>query len=250
MNKTVLGLAALGWIACTPANQAEPDLVTIIERHIEARGGREAVESVRSMSVELEIVEPEFTVTGSYVATREGWMRIDVFAGGERVFTEALGPDGGWQMHADGVPLDLSPEGEAALRRGVYGNLYGLHELSDLGYELTLVGQTERGGRSLWEIEQTAPDGFSKHAFLDAETFLDWGEVKTAALHPDVDPTEARQETRVIEHSEAEGIWFPNRMKKIDLDSGDLLQEATITARQLNPPIDPSRFLRPEPEQG
>jgi hypothetical protein len=73
-------------------------------------------------------------------------MRIDVFAGEDRVFTEALGPEGGWQMFGDGTIADLSEDGDAALRRGVIANLYGLHELPALGYTLNFLGASERNG--------------------------------------------------------------------------------------------------------
>ena len=91
----------------------------LVERHTEARGGAAALEIIRSSRTELEISEPAFTVRGDYVANRDGYMRIDVFAGAERVFTEALGPDGGWQLlQGESVAIGLSADGEKALRRG------------------------------------------------------------------------------------------------------------------------------------
>jgi len=84
----------------------------------------------------LEITEPGFTVRGDYVATREGYMRIDIYSG-----DEALGPDGGWQLlQGETVSTDLSADEERALRRGLIGNLYGLHKLAGLDYELSLAG--------------------------------------------------------------------------------------------------------------
>lgn len=249
-NGSDFARAALGglivlWIACAPSIQPEPDLAVVLERHAEARGGRTALESLHSMEVELEITEPEFTVSGRYVATRDGWMRIDIHAGGERVFTEALGPDGGWQMHADGIPLDLSADGERALVRGIHGNLYGLHELADIGFEQTLVGRSERDGKSVWEIEQTAPDGFSQRIFLDAETYLVSSAVETAALHPDIDSSETRQETFYREYRPAGELLFPARMEKIDRQTEERIQTTLVQAVRVNVPVDRKRFERP-----
>ena len=120
--------------SCAPDPDPGMTLERLLEAHAEARGGKAALENLQSMTVDLEIVEPDFTVTGQYRASRDGRMRIDVYAGDQRVFTEALGPDGGWQMFGDGKVADLSPGRDVALQRGVIGNLHGLHELPALGY--------------------------------------------------------------------------------------------------------------------
>ena len=110
--------AALVLVGC---QAIEPvDLTQLIERHTESRGGKQAIEHVHSLRFDLEITEPGFTVRGDYLATRDGYMRIDIYSGDERVFTEALGPDGGWQLlQGATVPTDLSEDGEKALARGL-----------------------------------------------------------------------------------------------------------------------------------
>lgn len=244
-RRAACGAFLLLLLACRPGAPSEIDLATLLERHTEARGGAEAIEAVESLAVELEIAEPEFTVSGRYVATRDSRMRIDIYAGDQRVFTEALGPEGGWQMHADGIPMDLSPDGEAALRNGVTYNLYGLHELAGQGFELTLVGPAERAHEQLWEIRQVAPDSSSKRVFLDAETYLVTREIQTRALHPDIDATESPQETRFTEYAASGGVLFANRMETVDLGTGEVIQTTVVNGRSVNGPTDPGRFLRP-----
>ena len=242
---TMFFLIAAILSACSGADEA-PTLEVLLDRHTQARGGAAAIQAVQRVVVELEITEPTFRVTGRYVATREGLMRIDIFADEQRVFSEALGPGGGWQMGGDGTVKDLSQEGEKALMRGIIGNLYGLHERQALGYRLELVGKTERHGHAVYEIRETAPDGFSKHLFIDAETYLITGDVRTSALHPDVDSTEQRQETRYMDHTPTAGVLFGMREEKRDLDTGALMQSTRVSVRAVNPVIDPDRFDRPE----
>lgn len=235
--------------ACAP-DRSEPqaatmDLETLLDSHAQARGGKEVVESVRTVSVELEITEPGFTVTGRYRASRDGWMRIDVFAGGERVFTEALGPNGGWQMFGDGTIADLSPEGETALRRGIASNLYGLHELPGLGYELEFIGPASRTGSAYWELEMTAPDGFSQHLFFDKGTFLIASDIRTAALHPDIDSTQSRQETFYSDYGESGGLLYARKSEKKNLDTGEIMQTTITTDRRINEELAPAQFRRP-----
>jgi hypothetical protein len=241
---SVSGVVALFLFACAQPS-ADADIETILKAHTDARGGAAAIENINSIQLEMTVVEPEFTVTGAYVATRDGWMRVDIFADGVRVFTEALGPDGGWQMFGDGAVEDLSQDGAQKLARGVASNIYGLHELGAHGYSLTLAGSATRNDNAFWEIEQTAPDGFSKHIFLDKRTHLVAREIKTSALHPDLDATEVRQETFHTDYRETAGVMFSEKSEKRNLDSGDIMQTVQITSRRVNKPVDPAQFLRP-----
>lgn len=241
---TMFAGLALVVSACAPQTE-EMTLKSLLDKHTAARGGAEAIEAINSVEVELEIIEPEFTVTGHYFATRDGFMRIDVFAGGARVFTEALGADGGWQMFGDGTIDGLSPEGEAALWRGVANNLYGLHELAEIGYTLELIGKTERNGATFWDIEQIAPDGFSKHLFVDPDTFLVVMEIETSALHPDLDATQARQETSYTDFVAIAGVLYSNKSETLNIDTGDIMQTTLIKSRRINGQIDPAHFARP-----
>ncbi len=233
--------------ACAPTPAQEMTLDRLLEAHTDARGGKAALEKIQTLVVELEIVEPGFTLTGRYRASRDGQMRIDVFAGDQRVFTEALGPDGGWQMFGDGEVADLSPGGDDALRRGVIGNLYGLHELPALGYKLEFIGSSQRNNGSFWEIEKTAPDGFSEHLYFDKDTFLIASSINTSALHPDIDSTEVRQETFYSNYQETGGVQFSNASEKRNLDTGEVMQNTTVTGREVNAMLEPGQFERPTP---
>ena len=83
--------------------------------------------------------------------------------------------------------------------------------------------------------------------FLHADNYLVGRQTSTGALHPDVDPTEMRQETLYTDYSASAGVLFANRMEKIDLATGEVVQTTVVRARTVNAPIDASRFLRPKP---
>lgn len=67
----------------------------ILAAHAEARGGAAAIEAIQSIAIRLTIDEG-WVLEDHYRATRAGEMRIDVFAEGERVFTEALHQGSAW----------------------------------------------------------------------------------------------------------------------------------------------------------
>ena len=173
-------------------------------------------------------------------------MRIDIYSGNERVFTEALGPDGGWQLlQGATVPRDLSEDGEKAIERGLIGNLYGLHELSQFNYTLSLSETEAEDAANFWAIDQVGPDGYSKRLFMDKSSFLITRTLDTSALHPDLDATRSRTETRYTDFEAIAGILFARVTEKIDTASARVVQTVVVKQIDINPTIDATRFARP-----
>ena len=164
----------------------------IINRNTEARGGRQAIESVHSVAIDLQIVDPGFAVDGSYRAARPGKMRIDVNADGKHVYTEAFDGRRGWQWKGKGnETVEESPKATAALRHGVElpGNLYGLHELPSRGHRVALTGREEIDGVNYYVLQLTLADGYVTTLYVDPNSWLVTRRRDVRALHVDVDPT-------------------------------------------------------------
>ena len=121
----------------------------VIERHTITMGGSAAIEAIQSIEIDLHITDPKFEVEGNYFAARPGKMRIDVSAGGERVFTEAFDGQKGWQWESKGAAQKAATEkATAALRHGIElpGKLFGLHELKRRGHRIELAGRENIDG--------------------------------------------------------------------------------------------------------
>ena len=88
----------------------------------------------------LTIKEPSFEVTGTYVATRDGSMRIDIEADGQRVFSEGVHDGQAWQWTAgEGIALQDN-KSAAALRHGIElpGRFFLLQDLHQSGEKVNL----------------------------------------------------------------------------------------------------------------
>ena len=72
------GLILLGCVKSLPDQRDE--LQHIVRMNTLARGGSEAIEAVHALRLEVRIQEPSFVLTGTYVATRTGYVRVDVYA--------------------------------------------------------------------------------------------------------------------------------------------------------------------------
>jgi outer membrane lipoprotein-sorting protein len=238
------------WIACavvvsTIVRAEQPlTLDDIIARNTEAMGGPAAIEGVKTIEVELHIVDPGFEVDGTYHAARPNRMRIDVKADGKRVFVEAFDGKRGWQWNGKGEAVEASPKATAALRRGVElpGKLYGLHELTGRGYRVELAGREKIEGIDYYALKVRSNDGFDATFYVDPTTWLITRRRDVRPLHVDVDPTPTTIEHRSSDFRKVGGIPFAFHSEEVDLQTGKVLETTTVKEIRINPSIDESIF--------
>jgi hypothetical protein len=242
----ILLAAIAGPIACTgTADRA--DLHSLVAGHVEARGGAAAIEAVRAYECDLHIVEPTFEVDGSYLATRDGSMRIDIRAGGERVFTEVLDRGRAWSWSPGEGVREGSAAGAAALRHGIEFpfKLFGLHEMQSRGHKLELLGREAVDGTNYHVLRLTLDDGFEVRYYLHPDTMLIERERTRRALHVDVDPTPEWIETLYDDYRPAGGVLFPYRQVERRLADGEVLSTGTLREIRINPQLAANRFSPP-----
>ena len=123
-----------------PANVAAGDLEDLLARNAIAHGGPENWARIENVRYLLTINEPSFEVTGTYVATRDGSMRIDIEADGQRVFSEGLHDGQAWQWTAGEGITSQDEKSAAALRHGIElpGRFFLLQDLHKSGEKVTL----------------------------------------------------------------------------------------------------------------
>src|SRR5689334_20761190 len=140
----------------------------LIERITNAMGGRAAIEAVQTVEVNLHISDPGAEVDGVYYAARPGKMRINVFAGGKHVFTEAFDGERGWEWNGKEAKL-TTPLATATLAHGVElpGHLFGLHELQNRAAKLELAGREKVDATNYYLLELTLKDGYRTTLYVD-----------------------------------------------------------------------------------
>ena len=231
------------FLAC--CGRAPNTVDEIIERNTKAMGGRQAIESVRSVAIDLHIVDPDFAVDGSYRATRPGKMRIDVKAAGKHVFTEAYDGRRGWQWKGEGTTtVEESAKATAALRHGVElpGHLYGLHELRQRGHRIDLIGREKINGVEFYALRLTLDDGYTTNLYVDPKSWLITLRRDVRPLHIDIDPTPTTIEQRMSDFRQVAGVWFPFANTETDLKTGKVLETTTIRNITVNPKINEAIF--------
>jgi hypothetical protein len=238
------GFCVLFPIVFAGCERAVTSIDEIIERNTNAMGGRAAIESIHSVAIKLHIVDPTFEVDGVYQAMRPGRMRIDIFAGGKHVYTEAFNGDRAWQWKGEGDPIPENPQATAALRHGVElpGKLFGLHELRGRGHRLTLAPRERIGGTDYHVVRIILADSYTTSAYVDPNTWLITRRRDVRPLHPDIDPRPTTIEYQSTDFRKIGGVYFGFSNSDTDLGTGKVLERTTITGITLNPDIDGSIF--------
>jgi hypothetical protein len=246
--RILVSLLALssGAFAATPPPTS---LAWILDQHTLARGGRDAIEAVHSIQMDVTIEEPTYSAEGRYAATRDGSMRIDVYISGERVFTEALDRGRTWSM-AQGDQAAAaagSDAGAAALRHGVEAplKLFGLHEMQGRGHRLDYAGRLTIEGVDYYVIEATLDDGYRTTYYLNPSTWLIERERQQRALHVDNDPTPEWIETVFEDYRAVAGVQYSHRQVERRVATGDMLVTTTVRRITVNPLLDPAQFQQP-----
>ena len=179
-----------------------------------------------SVEYDLDITEPTFSVKGRYVARREGSVRIDIFSGGERIFSEGWDDSGGWQLpRSDSTPMPISDAGAAPLRHGLEqpGHLWTLHDMVSNGHSLQLLHSPEPSVQGTSLVQLTLGDGFVVWYTIDDSTCHVIAKRDFRAYHPDVDPEKRWNESRFDDFRETDGITRPWTTYDVDLASGDTI---------------------------
>lgn len=247
MTIAALALALTG---CERPVEQEPGLTAdeVIARHVEAIGGADAIDALRNIRVRPEVIEPDFTVLGDYRATREGRMRVDIYANGERVFSEGIDGDGGWQQAGEGAEFtETTALAWAALERGVEFNLFGLHDLTARGHRASLFGREEIDGVDYHVIHIAMADGFERFAFINPESWMIERYRETSALHPDLDDEERPEETILSNFAQHCGVLRATETRKIDRETGEEVQRTRALAIDCNIDSDDLNIGRNEP---
>ena len=225
---------------------SEGDFADLIERHTLALGGKENIDAIKTLEIALTIEEPGFTISGLYRGTREGLMRIDVFADDERVFSEGFDGQAGWQLlGGETQGVDMSAAGEAAVRHGIFDKFYSWNDYEDLGLSLNFVEREIVDERCYDIVELDYNDGEVTYLYVDAESNLVTRARDYSALHPDANPEKSRMETISSDFRFVDGRVRAFRQVKIDLETGEVIQTTTIDHVAQNIPIDSRLFERP-----
>lgn len=178
LKKTSLILALV--LLALPSFAEELTLDDIIAKNVEARGGTDAWESVKTATIEGTMVMGGGAMEMPVVMTfqRPGKVRFEMEMQGQKI-VQAFDGEKGWQI----MPLMGNPDPQAMsddeaknVRRqsDFEGPLYNYKEK---GHSVELLGKEEVEGTEAYKLKLTLKGGDVVHTYLDAEHFLEFKQV-------------------------------------------------------------------------
>jgi hypothetical protein len=208
----------------------------ILHCNAQALGGDAAFREVRNLRLELDIREPGLEARATYVASRDGRMRIDVMVDGRRVFAEGLDGKRAWQWSPDAGSRDPGAVGAAALRNGVEapGRFWTLGQLYSRGLNVEWLEPGPMARPDEWQLRVRRADASVMDYFVARSDCLPTREVSRRAFHPDADPTEVLVETLYSQPERVGGLLRFRRSESRDLSNGKWLGTTVLRTLEHN----------------
>lgn len=250
----LVGAALQGLAGCTANNAAAtasaavaPTLADVITRNTQARGGAAALDRMKAIAVDVEIVEGGMTLNGRYAATADGLVRVDVYTDGKLVASEGIDANGVWILTEEGPRPSVATGAANALKHGADNHLFGWHRFAGLGHRLTLMPAETFDGTIYPVVGVRYSTGHLSYFYVDP---VSWQVVRRRderAYHPDVSQAKQRVESRSMDFQSVDGIVAAHRTEDYDIDSGKLLSVNRVLQRRINPQLTANYFDRDRP---
>jgi hypothetical protein len=231
-----------------PEGRRNP-LNNIILKNTAAIGGTAAVKAIHNLRMKLHIVENRLDLGGVYVADDLERMRIDIYAGDQRLYTEGYDGKRAWSLSKRETKGAFQGEhATAALRHGVElpGKIFWLYQLREKGAKISLEGTHVIDGTKFFVLRVVLRDGFVVHLYVSSESFLIERMRDKRALHPNIDQDTAYLESVYNDFKKTDGVVRAFKDKQIDMRSGIVLSTTDIESVRVNISLDPDLYACPK----
>jgi hypothetical protein len=221
-----------------------PSVDQIVERHIQALGGREKIDAVHSTVQHLVYREGSFVLPDAFIARMRPYYKTI----GDPKDTSAdvnEGYDGSaWEYYADPGVVIRTVGAAAAAARHSTEIIDSLVDYKSLGTKIEVMGSETFGGRPAYKIHIMLADGFEKDLFVDQESFLIIGDRRSAPIHAFGAPVNS--ENRIGDYRPVNGVLFPFEIREIEIVTGKELNSNTVQSFVVNKDLDASFFSPPQ----
>ena len=241
--KHALWVLALSAIAlCSSEDKISVD--EIVQRHVQALGGRDTIDAVRSTITHAEYREATFVIPDAYVAKMRPNFRT-ICDPNKKLGGVCEGYDGSaWEWYEEpGVVLRVVGAAAAATRHGAEF-IDSLVDYSSRGTRVELAGTDIIGGKRVYKLHVTLADGFEKDLFVDQQSFLIVGDRRSAPIHAFGEPV--LSENRIGDYRPVNGVLFPFSFVEVEIGTGKELNRLTIQSITVNQNLDRAFFSPPQ----
>jgi outer membrane lipoprotein-sorting protein len=174
MKKALIGmLAAACIISSLPVLGYGQEAGQVLEKMIEAQGGRKVLESLKDTTVSgtMELIQQGMNATLTMYQKEPNLMRMDIEVMG-MVITQAFDGQKGWFLNPQtGAAQDMDENMNKEFKRQALGN-DSLLNPAKYGITYAYKGKEKAGEKEFLVLEQTMADGHKSTLFLDPDSYL------------------------------------------------------------------------------
>ena len=240
IRKTFAWLLVAGLASAAAFAQTADEL---IEKSIQAQGGREKIEAVKSARMTGKMTMGQGMEAPMVIETIEpNKFRMEMTFQGMTMI-QAYDGKNGWQVQPFMGKTEPEPMNEQDLKsmEDQLDDMDLLTKYKEKGHTVELVGKEELEGSPVYKLKLTKKNGDVSNVYLDAETYLlikQTGKTK-------VQGQEIESETSLSDYKEIGGVLYPHSIQtKIPSMPGGVM---TMTFEKIEPNADvpASRFDMP-----
>jgi outer membrane lipoprotein-sorting protein len=223
------------------APPASLTLEELLRRNLEARGGAEAWQAVKTLAVTGAMTMGERKAALKLTYQRPLHFRFETELDGEKT-VQAYDGEVGWVIppYSDGGAIEVAQEALPALaeQADFEGPLID-HEKK--GHTLTLAGRETFDGKEAYRLRLVNARGEESNIFLDAETYLELGQT----LERTIQGQKAKIETHLRDYRPAGSLLFPRTIEQ-NISLAPAPQIITFDSVEVNPEVEDGVFAFPE----
>jgi hypothetical protein len=229
------------------SSQEKLSVEQIVDRHIQALGGKANIDAEHSIVYRLVYREGSHVNPDAYMAKMRPYYRTLSDPKNLKVDVNEGYDGSAWEYYSDpGVVLRTVGAAAAATRHGTE-MIDSLVDYKSRGTQVELLGVEPFGGQAAYRLHVMLADGFEKELFLDPQSFLIVGDRRSAPVH--AFGNAVKSENRWGDYRAVSGVLFPYSNREVEIANGKELNSLTIQSITINETFDPSYFSPPQFER-
>jgi hypothetical protein len=231
-------------LACAAPVLAQPSVDEILQKYVQALGGREAYEKVttRAMKGTVEIPDDNVTGTALVSAKAPGSYRLTLDIPGYGVVESVLDGANAWEKNPDSGVHGLSNADLDIAKRD--HDFYRETRLKELFPTMTLAAPADVNGHKAYVIEAAPASGPPEKLYFDADTGL---LVKRDFERVTLEDGIVQYEVFLSDYRDVDGVKVPATIDQRSPDTTMIFKFAEI---KNNAPLADSAFAKPEKQDG